>query len=60
MRARNHINMLIVRIFTFTATVLALSAQPYGYVSNEMGNNIAVVNRATNTVCHTIAVSGEA
>src|ERR1039457_5728002 len=57
MYANNSISVFYIRIFAFLATVLAASAQPYGYVSNEMGNNISVVNRATNTISATISVS---
>ena len=57
MRARNTTTVFCLRVFAFTATALAVSAQPYGYVSNEMGDNISVVNMATNSISAEIPLS---
>src|SRR5579862_6837063 len=38
------------------ATIAA--AQPFAYVSNQSGNTIAILNRATNTIASSISVSG--
>jgi YVTN family beta-propeller protein len=51
--------MLFLKIFfTIAASAAVAAAQPYGYVSNEMGNNVSVVNLATNKVTKTISISG--
>ena len=59
MRARNQVTTIILRVFfALAATALTASAQPYLYVSNEMGNNVAVVNTATNTIKASISITG--
>ena len=46
------------KLLLFLAGMAVAAAQPYGYVSNEEGNDVSVVNRATNTVSATILISG--
>src|ERR1700733_2328508 len=59
MRISYFLHMLSLRLYlTFLAGATVAAAQPYIYVSNEMGNNVAVVNVATNTVTGTIPISG--
>ena len=43
--------------FAVLATIAAAAAQPFAYVGNSSGNNVTVVNRATNTVAATIGLS---
>src|ERR1700691_3000412 len=55
-------NLHTTRISTLSLMLLAnvaiVTAQPYGYISNEMGNNVVVVNLATNSVTTAIPISG--
>ncbi len=51
-------NVCLRVLLTLLAGVAVASAQTYGYVSNEMGNNISVVNLATNAIKTTISLSG--
>ncbi len=51
--------MITIKCFlTLLAGVAVAAAQPFAYVSNQMGNNVVVVNQATNTVAATIPISG--
>src|SRR5713101_7881668 len=48
-----------VQLFlTFMIAVVGASAQPYGYVANMSGNQVVVINRATNTPIAWIRVPG--
>src|ERR1035438_776311 len=58
MRARNSITMSFLRVLAFMVNALAVSAKPYGYVSNMMQNTVSVVNRANNTISASIPLSG--
>jgi len=52
------IGNLCLKVFsTLLAGAAIAAAQTYGYVANELGNNVAVVNLTTNTVTKTISFS---
>ena len=45
-------------LLTSLAVVAVAAAQPFAYVSNQMGNTLVVINRANNTIAATIPISG--
>ena len=56
LRTRNITGWILRRLLVSVA-IASASAQPYAYVANLSGNNVTVVNTATNTSVTTISVS---
>jgi uncharacterized protein (TIGR03437 family) len=51
------VKLSLKAVLALIACAAAASAQPYGYVSNTMGNTVSVVNIANNTVAASILIS---
>jgi YVTN family beta-propeller protein len=53
---KQYARKLLISLLLINALSIAVSAQPYAYVSNISGNNVSVVNAANNTVVASIPV----